>query len=127
MGRCFSLVCRAINPAFAHIPRPWNISMTAPVIQALENKNYFGFPIESRTLENLPVGERKTYDTSKLATALAGVVNGFKKGTVSPAKMEYLLNQYTGGALRQIPQRDIRETSDMPVLSDIMVHAPEKP
>lgn len=76
MGRCFSLVCGAINPAFAHIPRPWNISMTAPVIQTLENKNYFGSPIESRTLENLPVGERKTYDTSKLATALAGGLKG---------------------------------------------------
>jgi hypothetical protein len=109
------------------IPRPWNISMTAPVIQALENKNYFGSPIESRTLENLPVGERKTYNTSKLATALAGVVNGFKKDTISPVKMEYILNQYTGGALRQIPQRDIKETSDIPVLSDILVHAPEKP
>jgi hypothetical protein len=41
--------------------------------------------------------------------------------------MEYLLNQYTGGALRQIPQGDIKETSDMPVLSDLLVHAPDKP
>jgi len=109
------------------IQRPWNISMTAPVIQALENKNYFGSPIESRTLENLPIGERKTYNTSQLAVSLAGAVNGIKRDTISPVKMEYLLNQYTGGALRQIPQADIKETSDMPVLSDLLVHAPEKP
>jgi len=109
------------------IPRPWNISATTPVIQALENKNYFGSPIESRTLENLPIGDRKTYNTSQLAIALAKVVNGMKKDTISPVKMEYILNQYTGGALKQIPQADIKETSDMPVLSDLLVHAPDKP
>lgn len=101
-------------------------SMIGPAIDVAQNKDFLNRPIESPGMQYLPVTERKRHYTSAVATALSRGAN--KLGlSYSPVQIDYMMNNYTGGWMRQIPLRGIKERADIPVLGEFMLRTPERP
>jgi hypothetical protein len=72
-----------------------------PIIDILRNRAFTGAPIESQAMQYEYETERKREDTTKIAILLSKALDklGIK---VSPVKLDYLLNQYTGGLYKRV-------------------------
>jgi hypothetical protein len=115
-----------VNVIVGSLPNPFAINAIQPLVDMWRNKDYLGRPIEPRRFENLPSeyrAEPYTNETSKLLSHAANAV-GIE---LSPIQIDYLMNTYTGGFMRQIPMHEIRELSDFPMLGDILVRTPDNP
>lgn len=96
-----------------------------PALNVARNKNFLDIPIESKADKNLPTKERVRHYTRRTAKAFSAALN--KLGlNLSPVQVDYLINQHTGGALRQIPG-DIKTLADIPVVGDVILRNPYYP
>lgn len=103
-------------------------SMIGPVWDVARDQDYLGRPIEGLTLKRLPVEERvKEYTTSTAKYAAQGL-NAFGVG-LSPVQIDYLLNSYTGGVMRDYAfmKNGINEPADMPIVGVLAARTPQKP
>ncbi|RKY38606.1 MAG: hypothetical protein DRP75_04180, partial [Candidatus Omnitrophota bacterium] len=107
------------------IPDP-TPSLVKPIIDVKSNKDFLGRPIETEGMQYLYVTERKREYTTKLAASLSKELDrwGMK---ISPIQIDYLLNAYTGGWVRQLPIRPQRELADIPVIGELLLRTPEFP
>jgi len=72
-----------------------------PIIDILRNRTFSGAPIESRAMQYEYETERKREDTTKIAVLLSKALD--KLGVkISPIKLDYILNQYTGGLYKRV-------------------------
>lgn len=102
-------------------------SALEPLAQVAANKNFLGVPIESK-------GDKFKHPTQRFNTSTTGLAKEVSKGMnslgwqVSPKQIDYLLNSYTGGAIRQFKfGQTWDQPSDIPVLSDILLSTPDQP
>lgn len=70
---------------------PMDNNIIAPIIQAITNKSWYGEDIVSSNLQDKPTKEQYDESTDKLSIWI-----GNKTG-ISPKKINYLLDQYSGG------------------------------
>jgi hypothetical protein len=105
------------------IPNPIP-SAFGPLLDVATNKNYLGSPIESGGMKYKYPTERYYDYTTSLAKNLSKVFD--KIGMeLSPIQIDYLVDAYTGGFLRQF--KSGKELYDLPVLSDLMLRDPLYP
>jgi hypothetical protein len=103
-------------------------SMIGPVWDVARDQDYLGRPIEGLSLKRLPVEERvKEYTTGTAKVAAQGL-NAFGVG-LSPVQIDYLLNSYTGGVMRDYAfmKNGINEPADMPIVGVLAARTPQKP
>lgn len=75
---------------------PMNINFIwDPLVQAKNNKNYFGGDIESDFMQELPVNERYDENTDEISKFIANTPLG-KALNLSPKKVNYVIDQYSG-------------------------------
>lgn len=84
-----SLVDTTINQLAPNNPITDNI--IAPIKQTIDNKSWFGGDIVNTRLQNLPVAEQYDESTDELSKFLG------KNLKRSPKKINYVLDQYSGG------------------------------
>lgn len=71
---------------------PIDNNLLAPVMQVMNNKTWYGEDLVPTRLQDLPAAEQYDESTDALSKWLGEKIN------VSPYKLNYLLNQYSGGA-----------------------------
>ena len=71
---------------------PLEDNIIAPIKQVMENKTWYGEDLVPQRLQDLPPGEQYDESTDEISRWL-----GEKLNFISPYKVNYLLNQYTGG------------------------------
>jgi hypothetical protein len=69
---------------------PITNNVIAPIIQASTNKTWYGGELVPQNLQDLPSAEQYDESTDSLSKAIGGALN------ISPMKINYLLDQYTG-------------------------------
>lgn len=117
-----------LSQAGSQIPNPMP-SAFGPTIDVLRNRDFLNRPIE---------GEGKKYEyfthrvqpyTTRVAKAISSAINvlSMEKVQLSPIQIDYLMNQHTGGAIRQAPMNGIQSKDYLPILTDFIVSMPEKP
>jgi len=113
-----------LDVAKSQIPDPVPSAFQG-AIDVATNKNYLGLPIESEGMQYLYPTERKRDYTSKFAIAVS---KGLDKIGVqlSPIQLDYLLDSYSGGFLRQF-RVSSEELSGLPVISDLMLQNKDYP
>lgn len=75
---------------------PMNINFIwDPLVQAKNNKNYYGGDIESDFMQELPVNERYDENTDEISKFIANTPLG-KALNLSPKKVNYVIDQYSG-------------------------------
>jgi len=113
-----------LDLAKAQIPDP-TPSVFQPAISVATNKNYLGVPIESEGMQYLYPTERKRDYTTRLAIKLS---KGMDKIGIqlSPIQLDYMLDSYSGGFLRQFRITG-EELTDLPVIGDLMLRDPSYP
>lgn len=84
-----SLVETTINQLAPNNPMTDNVF--APIIQAKNNKTWFGGDIVNTRLKKLPTAEQYDESTDNLSKFLGKNLN------ISPKKINYVLDQYSGG------------------------------
>lgn len=84
-----ALIDTTINQMAPNNPLKDNI--VAPIAQASSNKAWYGGEIVSSRLQKLPVAEQSDESTDKLSKFLGEKLN------ISPKKINYVLDQYSGG------------------------------
>ena len=84
-----SIVDTTINQLAPNNPLTDNV--VAPLVQAKNNKSWFGGDIVNTRLQKLPVAEQFDESTDKLSKWLGEKLN------LSPKKINYVLDQYSGG------------------------------
>lgn len=84
-----SLVDTAINQLAPNNPLTDNV--LAPIIQAKNNKSWFGGDIVNTRLQKLPTAEQYDESTDNLSKFIGSKLN------ISPKKVNYVLDQYSGG------------------------------
>lgn len=79
-----------INPLESHLG--------ANLIQAAQNKSWYGTPIESEAMQSLPANERYDATTSGVSIKTAETLDKITKGKVkiSPKKLDYVLDANLG-------------------------------
>ena len=70
---------------------PIEDNILAPIIQAYNNKTWYGEDLVPTRLQDLPAGEQFDESTDKFSKWLG------EKLDISPVKINYLLDQYSGG------------------------------
>lgn len=70
---------------------PLEDNVIAPVIQAINNKTWYGDDLVPSRLQDVPAAEQFDETTDDISRQLGEWLN------ISPYKINYLLNQYTGG------------------------------
>lgn len=70
---------------------PLTDNVLAPIIQAKNNKSWFGGDIVSSRLQKLPAAEQSDENTDKFSKWLGEKLN------ISPKKINYVIDQYSGG------------------------------
>jgi len=103
----------------SQIPNP-TPSAFGPLIDISSNKNYLGIPIESEGMSYQYPTERKRDTTSGFAISLSKAFNKFG-AQLSPVKIDYLLDSYSGGFFRQF------DDTNIPVAEDLMLNNPSFP
>ena len=110
--------------AKSQVPNP-TPSAFGPLLDVATNKNYLGVPIESEGMKYLYPTERKRDYDRKMSVALSKGAD--KIGIqLSPIQIDYLLDNYSGGFLRQF-KFSSKELADLPIISDLVLRTPEKP
>ena len=82
----FELVMNNIAPN-----NPLDNNIIAPIIQAATNKTWYGEDLVPTRLQDVPAAEQYDESTDSISKWLG------EKTNVSPYKINYLLNQYSGG------------------------------
>ena len=101
------------------------LSAFGPAIDVATNTNYLGIPIESAGMQYQYHTERKYDYTSKLGGVTSKALDKFGV-KVSPIQLDYMFTSYTGGVFNQFKRKG-EGLEGLPVLSDLLVHTPEKP
>jgi hypothetical protein len=70
---------------------PIDNNVFAPIIQAVNNQTWYGEDLVPTRLQDLPAAEQYDESTDSFSKWLGGVLN------ISPVKINYLLDQYSGG------------------------------
>lgn len=70
---------------------PLDNNLIAPIVQALENKTWYGEDLVPSRLQDLPEAEQYDESTDAISKWLGETTN------ISPYKWNYLLDQYSGG------------------------------
>lgn len=70
---------------------PFEENIFSPLIQASNNEAWYGGDIVPSRLQDLPEGEQYDESTDALSIFLGGILN------ISPAKINYVIDQYSGG------------------------------
>ena len=102
-------------------------TMFEPSVQVMRNRNFLDIPIESAGMQYQLVTERKRIGTSTISIALS---KGLYKlgGRISPIMIDHLINQHTGGFLRQFPSKaPILDNADKPLIGRFYLRMPENP
>lgn len=83
---------------------PFKENLIAPIIQAKNNKAWYGGEIEGTRLKKLPTAERTDEKTSEISNKISELFNSNgitkyiqDKLELSPKKIDYVLDQYSGG------------------------------
>lgn len=97
-----------------------------PIWDVAWNKDYLGRPIESKSMQSRLSVNRSNYYTTETAKGISRVFNAFGV-ELSPIQIDYMLNSYSGGISKTYKVGKIRELADVPILTDFIVRAPEKP
>ena len=110
------------------IPDP-TPTLFQPMIDVGFNKNYLGVPIETKGDEYKYVTERSREYTSKTAKILSKIMDKMGGEVLSPIQIDYMINSYTGGLLRQFDwvTKKPEQMVDAPVLSDLLLRMPNQP
>jgi hypothetical protein len=114
VNEMFSESLRQTNPV--DWPAAWG-----PIIEVLANRDYNGRPIVPLRVEDKLPEDQYTQYTTALMKQIGGVIN------YSPAKLEHLVNSYSGGLyLRLARTLDLREKSeitvnDLPIISTLFL------
>ena len=104
-------------------------AIVSPIIDVLQNKDWAGRPIVPKSIEGkLPSDQYKQYTTEFCKT----IGRIFKQ---SPAKIEYLINAWSGGLYRRTGRiagiitkaPEERQPADWPVIGAIIVRDPYAP
>ncbi|MHC4604707.1 MAG: LPD38 domain-containing protein, partial [Planctomycetota bacterium] len=105
-------------------------SMVGPIIDVLQNEDWAGRPIVPKGVEGkMPSDQYKDY-TTEFAKSIGKIFN------YSPAKIEHLLNSWSGGLYRRVSgtaelvagQREKElQPADWPVIGKIIVRDPYAP
>jgi hypothetical protein len=69
---------------------PISNNVLAPIIQASTNKTWYGEDLVPQNLQDLPSAEQYDESTDSISKAIGNTFN------ISPMKVNYLLDQYTG-------------------------------
>lgn len=69
---------------------PVTSNFFSPIINAANNKTWYGGNIESQRLQNLAPGERYDESTDSISKAIGGALN------ISPKKINYVIDAYSG-------------------------------
>ena len=85
-GRFFELFLSNLAPN-----NPLDNNIIAPIKQVMENKTWYGEDLVPTRLQDLPAAEQYDESTDAISKWLGENLN------VSPYKINYLLNQYSGG------------------------------
>lgn len=85
-GRFLDLLVTSLAPN-----NPLDNNIISPIMQAANNKTWYGEDLVPARLQDLPVAEQYDESTDALSKWLGEKLN------ISPAKINYLLNQYGGG------------------------------
>lgn len=85
-GRFFELFLSNLAPN-----NPLDNNIIAPIKQVMENKTWYGEDLVPTRLQDLPAAEQYDESTDSISKWLGENLN------VSPYKINYLLNQYSGG------------------------------
>ena len=80
---------KALNQMAPNNPLTDNV--IAPLVQAKKNETWYGGEIVSSRLQNLPTKEQSDESTDKFSKWIGEKIN------VSPKKINYVLDQYSGG------------------------------
>ena len=70
---------------------PIDNNVFAPIIQAVSNETWYGEDLVPTRLQDLPAAEQYDESTDSFSKWLGGILN------ISPVKINYLLDQYSGG------------------------------
>lgn len=127
-----------MDQIYAQIPfTPENMlpSLIAPIYNVKRNKNFLGIPIESEGMQYMYPTERVRTYTTALAKAISKGYDSLRETfrpvkdipSLSPIQVDFLLDSYSGGWIRQLPIRPILEKADWPVIGDVFVRMPAKP
>lgn len=78
---------------------PLDNNIIAPIKQAVENKTWYGEDLVPKRLQDLPAGEQYDESTDSISKWLGENLNKWlgENLNISPYKINYLLNQYSGG------------------------------
>lgn len=87
LGESWLYLLEQVNPVSMS---SLNGGIAAPIVQAYNNKNYYGGDIVSQSLSKLPTEMQYDENTDKLSILLGKTLN------VSPKKINYVLDQYSG-------------------------------
>jgi diguanylate cyclase (GGDEF)-like protein len=101
-------------------------NIISPIVDMWRNKDFLGRPIQPDYLKYAPMEERKTEWTPEYSAVLSQGLNALGV-ELSPIQVNYMLDAYTGGFIRQLPLHAIRTAADIPVLGEVLLRTPEKP
>lgn len=87
-GEYLENVSTQVSPVDGGVPR----DILSPIRDVLANKTWYGTDIENQSDELVAPGERYDESTSAIAKTVGGILN------ISPKKINYLIDQYTGVA-----------------------------
>ena len=87
-GEYLENVSTQVSPVDGGVPR----DILSPIRDVIANKTWYGTDIENQSDELVAPGERYDESTSAIAKTVGGILN------LSPKKINYLIDQYTGVA-----------------------------
>lgn len=76
---------------------PLENNIFAPIVQVVNNKTWYGEDLVPTRLQNLPAAEQYDESTDAISKWLGENMDVIPYMDVSPYKINYLLNQYSGG------------------------------
>lgn len=95
---------------------PIENNILSPITQVINNKTWYGEDLVPTRLQNLPANEQYDESTDVFSKWLGDKIN------VSPVKINYLLNQYSGGAGDVVlPMITPKATNDADSLGDYLL------
>jgi hypothetical protein len=116
-----------VKEAFSEIikrsnPMDWPASL-GPIVDVLSNEDFAGRPIVSRSMEGKLPEDRVKKHTTALVREIGKIIN------YSPAKIEHVINSYSGGLYNRTARigQEINSQSDWPVIGTLFLRDPYAP
>ena len=76
---------------------PLTNNIVAPIGQVMTNRTWYGEELVDYYMQQLPEMEQYDENTSTFSVELSKKINELTGAEISPVKIDYLLNQYSGG------------------------------